>query len=135
MRRTRRSLTLLLKVTALMSAVAWTAARHELATAGTVTVLVALSILSLRPRPRLRRSRAAVIASLVLALGMAVTVARAWMFVPAILAVWAGLAALAALAWMCTQPRVRSAAAAFLRPRRAPAGAGAAATSEHQRVW
>ena len=100
----RRSLTMMVKVAALISALAWATESARLASAAAITSLLALTTMSLRNRPAIPRSGLTLILSLVIALVAAVIVGRAWTFVPAVLAVWAGAAALAVLVWLARRP-------------------------------
>lgn len=116
MRHKARTLTLFMKVTALITVLTWATTSHDLARASLIVLTLAVAIVGVARRPRLPRSAIAQIASVGLGLGLAIVVFRAWMFPAAVLLIWAALAAVATVVWLCTRPAVRSAVVALVRP-------------------
>jgi len=93
---------ILLKVGALLSAIAWAVRGHSLASIAAVMLLLAASLTALGGRRRASRSPGPVAVS-VFVLGLVVIIERAWVFAPAVLVVWGAIAAVPVLVWLCTR--------------------------------
>ena len=131
MRHPGRRLTVVMKVSALVTALMWLTKPRGLAGMIAAILLLAVSLLGLRRRrPRLPRSSAGLVASVTFAVGLALIVTRAGPYVPAVMAVWTGLAAVAALVWLCANPGARQSLFAWLRVRQTETPRGQIMTSE-----
>ena len=109
MNRHRRWLELVVRVSALLSAVAWALSAPQFGRVGAVLLLCAASVVSVRPvRPRRAWRPLIAVVYLVLAGTMGIVVARAWPFAGPVLAVWAGVAAVPSIAWVCSHFRLLS---------------------------
>ena len=101
MKRHRRWFELVVRVGALLSAVAWALKSPHFASIGPVLLLCAASVASAHPvRPGRAPRWLAVVVYLGLAGLMGIVVVRAWPFAGTVLAVWAGVAAVPTLAWI-----------------------------------
>lgn len=114
MKRHRRWLELVVRVSALLSAVAWALSAPQFGRVGAVLLLCAASVVSVRPvRPRGVWRPLIAVVYLVLAGTTAIILARAWPFAGPVLVIWAGIAAMPMLLWVLMHPTVRQAFAGW----------------------
>lgn len=131
MTRIERRLPILLKLGALTTALLWVNVSGRDPGMGVVILSLAAALVGMG-RQRVPRSPVVLVVSLVVPLGLALAFVaiRGRSFLPATVAVSAGLSVLAMLAWACANPAARHAVVGFLGRRHAETPASQIVTSE-----
>jgi hypothetical protein len=118
MKRHRRWIEIVVRVSALLSAVAWALSAPQFGRIGAGLLLCAASVVSVRPvRPRRVWRPLVFVVYLVLAGTASIILARALPFAGPVLLAWAGVALVPAVVWVCMQPAVRQAIGGWSHPR------------------
>jgi hypothetical protein len=108
MRRHRRWIEIVVRVSALLTAVAWALSAPQFGRIGAGLLLCAASVVSVRPvRPRRVWRPLLLVVYLVLAGTAAIILARALPFAGPVLLAWAGIASVPILVWALMHPAVR----------------------------
>jgi hypothetical protein len=116
MKRYRQWLEIVVRVSALLSAVAWALSAPQFGRVGAGLLLCAASVVSVRPvRPRRVWRPVVLVLYFVLAGTAAIILARALPFVGPVLLVWAGVALVPTVVWVCMHPAVRQALAGWVQ--------------------